>query len=289
MACVNQVAQLPKSPITLCGPGTYLPTREKKIKALNAYLKLIEFLLPTDPESASAHLWHSDLHVANIFVNPSKPTQIVGLIDWQATELAPLYFQARQPQIIDYDGPPVQGLERPQPPQDLEKLDAAEKKRLLTIYEQQSLCVLYNILTHHQNPKLYTAHQFQHTMSHTLLLLARNLLIDGEATYLLQVAELEATWNELPGAKGSAYPFSFSKEERGQIEAEVEGVVRGMDAMHSIRESIGKLFPEQGIVRPELYEEALDALSQMKEQVIDTFATTEHERHVWEKMWPFGP
>jgi len=41
-------------------------------------------------------------------------------------------------------------------------------------------------------------------MSYLFLLLARNLLIDGEATYLSQVAELEATWDTLPGATGSA-------------------------------------------------------------------------------------
>ncbi|KAF2496248.1 hypothetical protein BU16DRAFT_526753 [Lophium mytilinum] len=288
IACVRQLPHLPKSPITLCGPGTYHPTRERKLKALHCYLKLIEFLVPTDQAISSAHLWHDDLHVANIFVNPSQPTEVVGLIDWQSTEISPLYFHARQPHILDYDGPPVSGLERPQLPEDIDKLDASAKKHAEALYLQQSLCSLYNTLTHHQNPRLYAALEFQQTTSYLLLLLARNLLIDGEASYLSQVAELEGTWGALPGAAGSPYPFSFSPKEREEMEAEVEGVVRGMDAMRSIRESIGELFPEQGIVRPDQYDETLDALAQIKDQVIEEFAGSEQEREVWQKMWPFG-
>jgi hypothetical protein len=288
-APVEQLPHLPKSPITLCGPGTYTPTRERKLKALQCYQSLIKYLLPEDGTITSAHMWHNDLHVANIFVDPSEPTKIVSLIDWQSTEIAPLYFQARQPHIIDYEGPPVYGLERPQPPKDLEKLDASAKNRAETVFLQRSLCSLYNTLTHGLNLKLYAALQFQHTTSYTLLLLARNLLIDGEATYLFQVAELESIWDDLPESKGSTYPFSFSAKDREQMKADVEGAVRGMELMRAIREEIGELFPEQGIVRHELYEEALDALRQMKEQVIAEFAQTKHDREVWEEVWPFKP
>jgi len=72
------------------------------------------------------------------------------------------------------------------------------------------------------------------------------------------------------------------------MEADLQGVVRGMEAMRSIRESIGELFPEQGIVKADQYEEALDALEQMKDQVIEEFASNEQEREVWRKEWPFG-
>ena len=221
-------------------------------------------------------------------MNPSVPTEVVGLIDWQSTELSPLYFQASQPHILDYDGLPVSGSERPHPPTDMEQLEPSARKRAETLYLQQSLCSLYNTLTHHQNPQLYAALEFQQTTSYLLLLLARNLLVDGEASYLLQVAELEATWDALPEAKGSTYPFSFSLKEREEIKAEVEGVVRGMEVMRSIRDNMGELFPEQGIVGPDQYEDAIDALAQMKDQVIKNFASTEQEREVWRKMWPFG-
>ncbi|KAH7074476.1 hypothetical protein BKA63DRAFT_603397 [Paraphoma chrysanthemicola] len=269
-ACVKQLPRMPKSPITLCGPGTYQPTRERKLAALEKYLQLIKFLIPTDRTVSSAHIWHPDLHVANIFVDPSEPTRIVSLIDWQSTEVGPLYFQARQPHIIDHDGPPVSGLERPVPPKDL-----------------AILCVLYNNIIHHKAPEVYAAMQFQQTMSYNVLLLARDLLIDGEATYLLQVAELESQWSELPGSNGAPYPFKFSVAERKEMEAQVEGVMRGMDAMRAIHDALGELFPEQGVVKPEQYDEAIDALNQMKEQVISAYAKNDGEKKEWEETWPF--
>ncbi|KAH7397042.1 kinase-like domain-containing protein [Phaeosphaeria sp. MPI-PUGE-AT-0046c] len=288
MACIRNLAKLPKSPITLCGPGTYQPTKMKKLKALNCYLDLVKHLLPSDPQISSAHLWHDDLHLANIIVDPVEPTKILGLIDWQSTEISPLYFHARQPHFMDYDGPPINGLERPQLREDLDELEPSEREKANTLYLQQSLCSLYNTLIHRQNPRLYASLQFQRTQKYLLLVLARNILIDGEASYLAQVAELESTWDEFSGKDGSSYPFTFSEKERQELETDVEGVARGMNAMRSIKESLGELFPEQGIVKPEEYEEALDALSQIKTQVIDEFATNEVEKEEWEKMWPFG-
>jgi len=284
MACVNQLPRLPKSPITLCGPGTYQPTRERKIKALQCYLKLVPFLIPTYRSIASSHLWHGDLHLANIFVNPSKPTEIVGIIDWQSTELSPLYFQARQPHFIDYVGPVLFGLERPRKPTDAEMLD----KKIKTLYLQQSLCSLYNNLTYHKNPRLHAAFEFQQTISYLLLLLARNIVIDGEVTYLTEALNLEATWHTIPQVGDSAYPLSFSAEERQELKSELDGVLRGMGMMSAIRESIGELFPEKGIVSLHQYDESLNALEQMKEQVIEQYAKNEQEAGIWRKEWPFG-
>jgi hypothetical protein len=60
--------------------------------------------------------------------------------------------------------------------------------------------------------------------------------------------------------------------------------------MRSIRESIGELFPEQGVVRAHQYEDALDALEQMKGQVIEEFASNDRERGMAEGVvfWDLG-
>lgn len=114
---------------------------------------------------------------------------------------------------------------------------------------------------HHQHPRLYAALEFQDTQKYLLLLLARNLLIDGEASYLAQIAELESTWNDFSADKHSTFPFIFSDKERAEFEADVEGAARGMEVMNSIRDSLGGLFLEQGIVELDRYDEALDSLS----------------------------
>jgi hypothetical protein len=274
----------------LCGPGTYQPTREMKRKALDCYFTLLPFLLPEDKAICSSHLWHSDLHIGNIFVNPSNPTEIVGLIDWQSTELAPLYLLARQPYIIDYSGLPVLGTARPRKPENYPQLDTEAKKRADVLYLEQSLFSLYNNLTCKQNPRLWSAFEFQQTISHFLLLVAGNILVDGEASYLSRVVELEKTWTEeIPGAKGHSYPFSFSASEREDIEVAHEGAARGMDAMRAVSNSMGaELFPLLGIVKPERYEEALHILGHMKEKMIEIHGQSKEDREAWEREWPFG-
>ncbi|KAL9103362.1 MAG: hypothetical protein Q9163_001574 [Psora crenata] len=288
--CVKSVAKLPKSPITLCGPGTYQPTREKKLKALQYYSSLIEYLLPTDQSISTPSLWHSDLHTGNIFVNPNDYTEVVGFIDWQATEIAPLFNQIRQPYFLDHRGPPVRGLERPCLPENLADLDPAEREEANAMYVKRSLCSAYRWLLNQKYPRLYRALDFRETPTFELMLVPRNMLVDGEPTFLAQVVHLEKIWDMLPSVLAAGrptLPFCFSDAEKAQIESDVEGALRGMQAMNAVQETLGDLFPELGAVQPERYEETKDALRQVKPQVIDDFAKTEEEKQAWEETWPF--
>lgn len=287
MACVKNIVKLPKSQIALYGPGTYQPTREKKLKAIESYLSLIKYLCPVDRSIASPCLWHSDLHVENIFVNPDAPTTIVGIIDWQFAEIAPLFYHARQPYFLDYDGPQLHGLERPRLPDNFKALSGDAQNEANALYSKQALVALYRTFVHKHNQRLYNALEYQETASFDLLLLGRNLLIDGEASYLARIVELENAWAGLPGVGESQYPFGFSDREKEEIERDVNGSLLGMQAMQSIRESLGDLFPEQGIVRPDQYDEAKDALGQAKEFIIQEFARNEEEKRVWGEEWPF--
>lgn len=290
IACVQRLARLPKSPLILCGPGTYQPTREKKLRALQCYLAMIEYLLPTDQSIQSPCIWHPDLRLENIFVNPENPTEVVGIIDWQSVEVAPLFHHVRQPYFLDYEGPPMVGLERPRILENLAQLDPAAQRAAKALDLQMSLSVAYKTLLHHQNPCLYRAMSFLETPSFDFLLLARNLLVDGEALYLAQVVELEKTWAELPGVKesgGAPFPFHFSDEEKAEIEADARRAVSGMDVMQGVKDTIGDLFPERGMVRNDQYEESRDALRQMKDQVIGTYAGDENSKEAWQDSWPF--
>ena len=217
-------------------------------------------------------------------MDPKNPTKVIDIIDWQSAKLAPLFEHARQPCFLDYDGPTTVGLERPRLPENLAQLDPTARKEAKALFLNQSLSALYKTFLQKQNPRQYRAMAFQETPSFDLLWFARNLLVDGEATYLAQ------TWAELPGvcARGAVpFPFRFSKEERAEIEADASGALRGFQAMRAVQESLGELFPERGIVRNDQYEESRDALRQIKNQVIDAFATDEKEKEIWRDGWPF--
>lgn len=122
----------------------------------------------------------------------------------------------------------------------------------------------------------------------SLLLLARNLIIDGEAAYLAQAVDMEKIWETLPGTKGAEYPIILSQAEKQMITEDMEAAALGMDVMRAMRESLGDLFSIQGWVPEGDYEEAVDALSQMREQVIANFATNDEESETWRAQWPFS-
>lgn len=290
IACVQSLARLPTSPVSLFGPGTYQPTRENKIKALKCYLAMIKHLLPTDQTILSPCIWHPDLHCENIFVDPENPTEVVGIIDWQSVEVAPLYNHARQPFFLDYEGPPTVGLERPCLPENLAQLDPAAQAAANVLFLQMSLSVAYKTLIYHLHPRLYRAMNFSETKSFEFLLFARNIIVDGEAYYLAHVMELEKAWAELPGVYergGVPFPFQFSAEERAKIEADALGASTGMAAMRGVKEALGGLFPKRWIARHDRYEKTRDALQQVKEQVIEMFAHDDKSKQAWQENWPF--
>ena len=110
-----------------------------------------------------------------------------------------------------------------------------------------------------------------------LLRLARNILVDGEASYMAQVCELEDVWETLPGTQGVDFPFAFSEEEMQVIQADMENAALGMEAMRKLRDTLGDLYPEQGYVPPDKYQEALGMLPRARDQVLAEFGKKTHE------------
>ena len=178
-----------------------------------------------------------------------------------------MFNQVRQSYFLDYEGPPTQGLERPELADNYDQLDDAPRKKAMSLYLSQMLSTVYRML------------------------IAQRLLIHGEAQYLASILMLEDAWLDLRGVvhQGSLpYPFRFSAAERTEIEADAKGAAEGMNLMRCVRDSIGRdLFPERGVVRADQYDEAKDAMQQIKTQVLDTYAHDECERKLWEEYWPF--
>ena len=284
------MVELPRSPLGLYGPGTYIPSRSKKLLALYSYLKLLRFLLPTDSSICSSFLWHSDLHTENIFVNPERPTEVLCIIDWQSTELLPLFDHARQPYFLDYNGPPVIGLGRPSLPGNLSEMSQAEQKEARSLHLQMSLSSLYRHLVHRDTPRLHKAMEYRDTTSFDMLVLAQNLLVDGEALYRDRVLELQKEWPDLPGvqAAGSpSFPVQLSADEINSLDRDVAGTMRGMELMAELKLSLGELWPERGLVRHDEYDEAKGLLTQAKIKIVDQLECSDEERRVWNHFWPF--
>ncbi|KAL4787341.1 hypothetical protein BJX76DRAFT_363661 [Aspergillus varians] len=290
IACVRNISHLTRSPISLYGPGTYTRSRTKKIVALQNYLRLVKYLLPTNESLKSAFLWHPDLHAENIFVHPERPSEVVGIIDWQSSEVLPICDHARQPYFLDYDGPPSTALDPPAFPDNFDQLDPAEQARAQDLYLKMSLSTLYRRFTFSINKPLFKAMEFRQTVSFEIMLFAQNLLVDGEALYQSRCLDLEKEWASLPGVQASGnppFPLQFTAAEADSIEEDASNAVRGMELMQSLRQSLGELWPEKGVVRPEQYDDAKRGLKLAKAELIERLACSEAERVEWEKSWPF--
>ncbi|KAL8931644.1 MAG: hypothetical protein Q9216_007129 [Gyalolechia sp. 2 TL-2023] len=288
---IRSLPRLPKSPLTLCGPHSYEPTPEKKIAALENYLRLVKYVLPTDDSITRSNLWHPDLHSENIYVDADDPTRIVGLIDWQSADLLPLFDHARQPYILDYDSPQLKGLERPTLSENQKGVPPDERQRALALYHSSSLVALYRRFIHNQIKPLYHAMEYRDTISYDMLLLAQNLLVDGEAHYQAHVTNLHDVWADLPGVRSRGnppFPFQFTDEDLAVIENDVAAASRGMEYMESLKQKLGDLWPEKGLVRHDQYEDAKKAIQQAKLELYDQLGLNEEERAKWDERWPFN-
>lgn len=252
---------------------------------------MIKYALPTDESLNASYIWHPDLHSENIFVDPDYPTRIVGFIDWQSASILPLFENARQPHILDYDGPYVKGMERPELAPNLEGLPPDEKRRALTLYYDMSLVALYKKLIQGQNKPLFRAMEYFDTTSHQMLVLAQRVLVDGEALYHAFVASLKDAWADLPSVQkhgNPPFPLNFSDEELAAIEKDVLAAGKGMEYMQLIREKVrGELWPERGLVNHNQYEDAKAAIKTAKLELYEQLGLNDEERAEWNERWPF--
>ena len=90
------------------------------------YFDILTNLLPGDQRLLRPSIAHPDFHTENIFVNPENPSEITAILDWSSAEIAPLVVQAKPLEMIEYEGPQVEGLERPKLPADLAAMPDAE-------------------------------------------------------------------------------------------------------------------------------------------------------------------
>lgn len=106
------------------------------ISLLHRYLEVAPYLLPSDPaDVVASHLWHTDLHSANIFVDNGH---ISSVIDWQGTWAAPLILQARHPRLVDYNGDILLKA-----PANFKDLESDEKKRIREQMSKSIILYLY--------------------------------------------------------------------------------------------------------------------------------------------------
>lgn len=91
----------------------------KLMQIIGSHPKLVQHSQPT--------FCHTDLHMGNIFVSESSHSEISAIFDWQFTQIAPMFLQARWPIFLKPPKNYPAGLIKPRLPNNYEDLDQEEK------------------------------------------------------------------------------------------------------------------------------------------------------------------
>ncbi|KAL8833710.1 MAG: hypothetical protein Q9176_007866 [Flavoplaca citrina] len=122
-------------------------------------LKLLPYLAgsPILQQSAKPVLWHTDLHMGNVFVSETDHSQIVSIIDWQHTSISPHFLQARWPVFLSPPDNYALGPNHPKLPEEYENFDPHDKEVALFEKEKADNSKAYEIATYLNNRATYKA------------------------------------------------------------------------------------------------------------------------------------
>ncbi|EGE00058.1 hypothetical protein TESG_07381 [Trichophyton tonsurans CBS 112818] len=281
---IRSLKHVPKQCAMLHGPGAYQPMARKKLAAVKLYSQMLEHILPSEAGLASGHLWHNDLHSENIFVNPDRPTEITGIIDWQSIQIAPLIDHYLDPSFLGYEGPDVG--EDPQPlalREDIDSLEPDERRAAIKQFYDTSVMVAWRMLVKRKNPDQHAAIRFRKSKAGHMLGLSQNLFAFGEAHFRALVLDLRDEWVKL----GKEFPLEFSTAEISEIEADVKAADIGIGAMNMIIEKLGDLWPEKGAIDHENYDVVMAMLRDIKTELIERVVHSPEDRQIFDTFWPF--
>lgn len=190
------------------------------------------------PENVGTHasvLWHGDLHLQNIFVNPNDPTQIMGIIDWQSVSACPLFMQVTRPGFFDYNGPPPTELGAVNLPPNFDSLTAEEEEKARALHQAQNLHNAYLVFSLKKNPPAFQAMQDQGSLRQQVSVVPGLTLADSEPCLTGLLREVQKEWPKIvrkdAGQPSVPCPLQFSAAEVEQQEKDEKLWAEGVDLM----------------------------------------------------------
>jgi hypothetical protein len=192
-------------------------------------------------------LWHTDLHMGNIFVSAEDPTKVVSLIDWQSISVSPLLLQTRFPEFLSVDPDFVLESPLPELPEDYATLDADDRRIAEFKVRQARMAKTYEVATSVHNPEAYKA-LFMPSFIQDLFTRCGEVSEEGIIPLRACLIQLAEAWDDI--GFESQCPFNFSEEE---IEKHNQEFQQYRD-FHGIQEMARKLLDtdSEGWISPQL-------------------------------------
>lgn len=283
IACLEQIPSLlpPENPDAVHTPETYIPTRERKIKAAQCYLKLLDHILPPGTP-LSARIWHDNLTLDNIFVYPKNELDICGILDWRFTEIAPFYSHTLEPNYFDTDGPSHQEAKRVGVTLNTTQMKAENERT------KEYLKASLRNWAEEKNKRMLSVLGFQDSSKYDIMRLARNVLVEDEAILFHELLQFSKTAMDagVPSSVFEEDPFNFTEPACRRIQEDMSRAMEGHNLMRKYKEKVGpKFFKNHGLASHVQFGKIQKDLQGQKK---DFFRSLPHLRKSLKRTWPFG-
>ncbi|KAJ5735570.1 phosphotransferase enzyme family protein [Penicillium malachiteum] len=248
------------------------------LELLKKYMDVAHYLGPssTDESGALNVLWHPELHLDNIFVDPDTH-EITSIIDWQSACVAPLFYQSCIPRLCRHLGPVQEGWKIPQRPDKLEnKIDNDLESEILHKNYEAQVCKRaprhWKVLQNRSVP-----------MIRKPVWLVTRVWENRDLFFLREsLMELVAYWDEL--FPDVTYPIEFTREDV-EMQAKENENIKGIGHMLTMFRDQAAL-PVDGMVDPEDYDVARKNCRKFKDIFVE-LGKDDEEKELFRNLWPY--
>ena len=262
----------------------YGGTTDEKLSLLESTIKLMG-ALQSHPEltrHAIPALWHTDLHMGNIFVSDNDPSQILSVIDWQSITVSPMFLQVRWPEFLKRPKNYTVGLVKPKLPDNFDDLDTEDKELAMYEWKQRTRAKAYEVSNFLNNRESHRALNVPR-LFRELFLRTAQIWEEGVVPLRACFIEIFSNWQGL-GMPGDC-PFAFTDNEINQHEQQFEQYQEWQEVHEFAREYLdtdadGWIPPESNVNEKR---ERNEALLELTLQRMAGLRRAEDVR----KMWPF--
>ncbi|RAL04249.1 uncharacterized protein BO80DRAFT_422605 [Aspergillus ibericus CBS 121593] len=265
-------------------PMFYHGSVEEQIQLLESTISLMPMLdsLPELLQTSQPTLWHTDLHMGNIYVAPDDSTRIVSIIDFQSVSVMPAFLQARWPEFLKPPQDYTEGLVHPQLPDGFEDMDEENKILARREWSQAKMAKAYEISTYLEDRP---AHNARHVRRVFRELFTRCGEVSEVGIIPLRACLIEIfqNWSSL-GFTGTC-PFTFTAEDIATHEAQIPEYQAWHEAQRLAQDCLDT--DAEGWVAPQLdFAEKRRQNRELLAMFIERMAGVKSPEEA-RKMWPF--
>lgn len=259
---------------------------QEVLALLERYLQIAPCMVPPREaeDTHSPTLWHPDLHLDNVYVDPESK-KITHIIDWQSAAVMPLYYQCGIPRMFQHPGTVADGWAISELPEDYDSLGQGEKANVDSRRESETCHKFYESQTLLNNRRHWAALQLDHLSLRTKPTRLVVGVWDDRDTFFLRQALISIIdqWKNLCPDSGMC-PISFSKEELA-VHAHEEENMKGVAGILKVFRDKWSL-PVDGMVDPAEFHQTRSAIADFRDVFLES-ADDAAERELFKKLWPY--